>query len=134
MQKRSHGMNGRSRSMSESLAWTTSIRPARSTTSARSISHKGSMQKRSRGMNGRSRSKSESSEWIISIRRTRSTTSASVYNSQGKYAEAISWYERALKIYEREFGVDHINSAETIMGIGLVYNSQGQVCGSDLMV
>ena len=41
-----------------------------------------------------------------------------VYDSQGKYAEAISWYERALKIFEREFGVDHINSANTIGNIG----------------
>ena len=84
------------------------------------------MRKRSHGMNERSRSKIGSSEWITSIRPTRSATSASVYESQGKYAEAISWYERALKIYEREFGVDHINSASTINNIGIVYDSQGK--------
>ena len=44
----------------------------------------------------------------------------------GKYTEAMSWYERALKIFEREFGVDHINSANTIMGVGCVYDSQGK--------
>ena len=38
----------------------------------------------------------------------------------------MSWYERALKIRERELGIDHINSADTIMGIGLVYFSQGK--------
>ena len=49
-----------------------------------------------------------------------------VYREQGKYPEAISWYERALKIFEREFGVDHINSANTIMNIGSVYSAQGK--------
>ena len=44
----------------------------------------------------------------------------------GQLKEAFISYNRALKIDEREFGVDHINSADTIMGIGLVYNSQGK--------
>ena len=44
-----------------------------------------------------------------------------VYSNQGKYAEAISWYERALKIFDREFGVDRVNSASTLHNIGLVY-------------
>ena len=30
-----------------------------------------------------------------------------VYQAQGKYKEAISWYEQALKIKEREFGAEH---------------------------
>src|SRR5213083_1173322 len=47
-------------------------------------------------------------------------------DSQGKYNEAITQYERALRIYEKAFGVDHINSASTIMNIGLLFESQGQ--------
>ena len=64
-------------------------------------------------------------ESTISIRLTQSTTSANfeVYRQQGKYAEAISCYERALKIFEREFGVDHVNSASTLHNIGLLYKS-----------
>src|SRR5436190_23282445 len=53
-----------------------------------------------------------------------------VYNSQGKYDEAISYYERALKIYDREFGTDHINSA----GIGNVYKFARQVRRGDFML
>lgn len=45
---------------------------------------------------------------------------------QGKYAEVISWYERVLKILEREFGVDHIDSANMINNIGAVYRQQGK--------
>ena len=41
----------------------------------------------------------------------------------GKYTEAMSWYERALKIFEREFGVDHINSASTLHSLGLGYKN-----------
>ena len=40
--------------------------------------------------------------------------------------EAMSCYERALKIYEREFGADHINSANTINNIGETYRRQGK--------
>ena len=46
-----------------------------------------------------------------------------VYRQQGKYAEAISWYERAVKIIERVFGVDHVNSARTLHNIRLVYKN-----------
>ena len=34
-----------------------------------------------------------------------------MYQSQGKYDEAIAQYERALRIFETAFGVDHINTA-----------------------
>ena len=50
-----------------------------------------------------------------------------VYHSQGKYNEAMSYYEQALKIYDREFGVNHINSAPTIMNMGLLLKAEGQV-------
>ena len=44
----------------------------------------------------------------------------------GQFKEAFKSGKRALKINEREFGVDHINSASTIMNIGRVYDSQGK--------
>ena len=49
-----------------------------------------------------------------------------VYHKQGKHADALSWYERALDIDKREFGVDHINSAGTINDIGSAYGAQGK--------
>ena len=39
----------------------------------------------------------------------------------------IAHYERALRIKENAFGVDHINTADTIMNIGIFYESQNQV-------
>ena len=44
----------------------------------------------------------------------------------GQHAEALVSYERALKIRDCKFGVDHIDSAGTIMAIGNVYQSQGR--------
>jgi tetratricopeptide (TPR) repeat protein len=43
---------------------------------------------------------------------------------QGRYEESVSCYERALKIYDKEFGVGHIRSAHTIMNMGLVLKAQ----------
>src|SRR5579871_1490933 len=47
-------------------------------------------------------------------------TIGEIYHQQGMYAEALSWFERALNILKREFGVDHVNSARTLHNIGLV--------------
>ena len=44
----------------------------------------------------------------------------------GQFKEAFKSGKRALKINEREFGVDHINSADTIANIGSVCYSQGK--------
>lgn len=41
------------------------------------------------------------------------------YDRQRKYDEAIAQYERSLRICEKVFGVDHIDTADTIMNIGL---------------
>src|SRR5438045_7103949 len=49
----------------------------------------------------------------------------STYHSQGKYDKAIAQYERALRIFETAFGVDHINSASTLHNIGLTYKNMG---------
>jgi len=47
-------------------------------------------------------------------------------NSNGKYDEVISYYKQALEIYDREFGVDHIRSAETSHYLGTICYSQGK--------
>ena len=46
------------------------------------------------------------------------------YDSQGKYDEAIAQYKQALRIKENAFGVDYINTTETIGNIGLFHQSQ----------
>ena len=38
----------------------------------------------------------------------------------------VAQYERAMKIKENAFGVDHINTADTIMNIGNTYSPQGK--------
>src|SRR5436305_11554752 len=48
------------------------------------------------------------------------------YASQGKYDGAVAYYERLLRITEKAFGVDHINTASTINNLGLTYDSQGK--------
>ena len=44
----------------------------------------------------------------------------------GQYDEAIAHYERALRIKEAAFGVDHINTADTINNLGITYRHQGK--------
>jgi hypothetical protein len=39
----------------------------------------------------------------------------------------IAQYEQALRIKEKAFGVDHINTADTTMNVGLLYKTLGQV-------
>src|SRR5437667_12328743 len=49
----------------------------------------------------------------------------STYYSQGMYDEAIAQYERALRIKEKAFGADHINTGDIIFNIGLLFKGQG---------
>src|SRR5579859_7906240 len=51
---------------------------------------------------------------------------ASFFHSNGEYETARRAYERALRIKENAFGVDHINTASTINNLGLTYDSQGK--------
>ena len=60
-------------------------------------------------------------EWITSTRPTQSTTSEAHTT-----VKAIAQYERALRIKEKAFGVDHIKMANTINNLGNTYNSQGK--------
>src|SRR5579859_4320469 len=51
---------------------------------------------------------------------------ASFFHSNGEYETACTAYERALRIYEKAFGVDHINTATTINNLGLTFHRQGK--------
>ena len=48
------------------------------------------------------------------------------FHRYGQYDEAIAHYERSLRIKEKAFGVDHINTADTINNLGFTYDSQGK--------
>ena len=48
------------------------------------------------------------------------------YGHQGKYDQAITHYERALRIKKNAFGVDHINCANTINNLSITYRHQGK--------
>jgi len=51
---------------------------------------------------------------------------ASYLRLAGQFEESLTYEQRALKIEELEFGVDHINSVNAIKGIGIVYVVQGK--------
>lgn len=53
-------------------------------------------------------------------------STAGYYEIAGQYADAFVVYDRALKIRDHQFGVDHVDSADTIMGLGSACNSQGK--------
>ena len=60
-------------------------------------------------------------KWITSTQLTRSIISALCI-----IVKAIAQYERALRIYKKAFGVNHINTADTIHNLGNTYDSQGK--------
>ena len=49
-----------------------------------------------------------------------------VYDDQGKYAEALDWYGKALAIWEKVLGRQHPDTARTYNGIAIVYGRQGK--------
>ena len=52
---------------------------------------------------------------------------ASFLHNNGEYKAASTRYERALRIKEKAFGVDHIHTANTIMNIGIFLQGQGEL-------
>ena len=44
----------------------------------------------------------------------------------GKYNDALQYYERSLKLAEQAYGSDHPSVAETLMGMGNVYDAMGK--------
>ena len=51
---------------------------------------------------------------------------ASYLRLAGQFNESLVSCQRALKIAEQELGIDHINSANTIMEMGTIYFMQGK--------
>ncbi|KAK6495581.1 hypothetical protein TWF481_002629 [Arthrobotrys musiformis] len=51
---------------------------------------------------------------------------ASVFGSQGKYDEAMQWYEQALAGSEKALGKDHLDTLATVHGIASVFLGQGK--------
>ena len=49
-----------------------------------------------------------------------------IYQSQGKYDEALTWLNKAREIREKVFGFQHPSTAGTYNNIGLIYKSQGK--------
>ncbi|EPS38343.1 hypothetical protein H072_8027 [Dactylellina haptotyla CBS 200.50] len=51
---------------------------------------------------------------------------ALVFNKQGKYDEAMRWYERALAGKEKALGKEHPSILSTVHNIAIVFGSQGK--------
>ncbi|KAJ6255791.1 hypothetical protein Dda_9472 [Drechslerella dactyloides] len=49
-----------------------------------------------------------------------------IFTNQGKYDEAMRWYERALAGKEKTLGKDHPDTLDTVHAIASVFNSQGK--------
>ncbi|MCL2362029.1 MAG: tetratricopeptide repeat protein [Defluviitaleaceae bacterium] len=50
---------------------------------------------------------------------------AMIFESQGDYPKALEWYFKALAIYEKSLGTEHLSIAITYNNIALVYKNQG---------
>ena len=50
---------------------------------------------------------------------------AGYFEITGQYGDAFVLYKRALGIRNQNFGIDHVDSAGTIMGIGNAHQRQG---------
>ena len=48
------------------------------------------------------------------------------FDRNGQYNEAVMRHESSLRINEKAFGVDHINTADTINNLGSTYSRQGK--------
>ncbi|KAK6356073.1 hypothetical protein TWF718_000447 [Orbilia javanica] len=51
---------------------------------------------------------------------------ARVFDNQGKYDEAMQWYERALAGTKKVLGEDHPSTFDTVNNIALVFKNQGK--------
>ncbi|MGV6809063.1 MAG: tetratricopeptide repeat protein, partial [bacterium] len=52
---------------------------------------------------------------------------ASVYESQGKLAQALPLFQKALTIHETQLGEQHPNTASSYNNLAYVYNTQGKL-------
>src|SRR5258706_4087181 len=51
---------------------------------------------------------------------------ALVFNKQGQYDKALTYYERALAGKEKSLGVDHPSTLATVHNMASVFDNQGQ--------
>ena len=51
---------------------------------------------------------------------------ASLYQAQGKYAEAEPLFQRALAISEQQLGKDHPDTASSLNNLAGLYQAQGK--------
>ncbi|KAF3164448.1 hypothetical protein TWF225_001662 [Orbilia oligospora] len=51
---------------------------------------------------------------------------AGVFSNQGKYDEAMQWYQRAIAGSEKALGKDHPSTLDTVNNIALVFGNQGK--------
>ena len=49
----------------------------------------------------------------------------SVYDSQGKYEEALVQHQKALQVFLAVYGQEHPNVADSYQNIGMLYQQQG---------
>ncbi len=51
---------------------------------------------------------------------------ALVFDKQGRYDDALEWYERALAGYEKALGKDHPSTHRTVHNMASVFDKQGR--------
>ena len=56
-----------------------------------------------------------------------------LYADQGKTAEAVKMYQRALKGYEKAGGPEHISTLDTVNNLGFLYADQGKITEAEEM-
>ena len=57
---------------------------------------------------------------------------ASLYNRQGRYAEAEPLFKRALVIREEALGLEHPDVAWSLNGLAKLYGNQGRYAEAEL--
>jgi tetratricopeptide (TPR) repeat protein len=57
----------------------------------------------------------------------------SLYQTQGRYAEAEPLYQRSLAIREKAFGTDHVAVALSLHNLAAFYDEQGRYAEAELV-
>ena len=54
-----------------------------------------------------------------------------MYSKQSRYAEAEPLYQRALAIYEKTRGPNHVDTALELNNLGLLYKEEGRYAAAE---